>query len=114
MNVWEYTLCLCSTLSSVGFMRQTFDDTFQSAPLRVAPREVLLVLTVPATMGFFALPIYAFFIMPWWQPIAGFALAMWLAHLLNDKLFAGTKHAYSWAIVFSTLTALIFFVTVVR
>jgi hypothetical protein len=38
---------------------------------------------------------------------------MWLAHLLNDKLFAGTKHAYSWAIVFSTLTALIFFVTVV-
>jgi hypothetical protein len=34
------------------------------APLRVAPREVLLVLTVPATMGFFALPIYAFFIMP--------------------------------------------------
>ncbi len=44
---------------------------------------------------------------------AGFALAMWLAHLLNDKLFAGTKHPYSWAIVFSTLTALIFFVTVV-
>jgi hypothetical protein len=37
---------------------------------------VLLVLRVPATMGFFALPIYAFFVMPWWQPIAGFALAL--------------------------------------
>jgi hypothetical protein len=45
-------------------MRQAFDDALQSAPLSVAPREVLLVLTVPATMGFFALPIYAFFIMP--------------------------------------------------
>lgn len=41
-----------------------------------APKEVLLVLTVPATMGFFALLIYAFFIMPWWQPIVGFALAL--------------------------------------
>ena len=69
MNTWEYTLCLCCTLSSVGFMRQVFDDAFLSAPLRVAPREVLLVFTVPATMG--------------------------LAHLLNDRLFAGTKHAYT-------------------
>lgn len=40
MNIWEYTLCLCCTLSSVGFMRQVFDDVFLSAPLRVAPREV--------------------------------------------------------------------------
>lgn len=40
MNIWEYTLCLCCTLSSVGFMRQVFDDAFLSAPLRVAPREV--------------------------------------------------------------------------
>lgn len=80
MNIWEYTLCLCCTLSSVGFMRLVFDDAFLSAPLRVAPREVLLVLTVPATM--------------------------WLAHLLNDRLFAGTKHAYTWSIVFSLFTAL--------
>lgn len=114
MNIWEYTLCLCCTLSSVGFMRLVFDDAFLSAPLRVAPREVLLVLTVPATMGLFALPIYAFFIMPWWQPIVGFGLAMWLAHLLNDRLFAGTKHAYTWSIVFSLFTALIFAGTVLR
>jgi hypothetical protein len=28
--------------------------------------------------------------MPWWQPVVGFVLAMSIAHLLNDKLFAGT------------------------
>ena len=112
MNVWEYMLCLCCALSSVGFMRQAFDDALQSAPLSVAPREVLLVLTVPATMGLFALPVYAFLIMPWWQPVVGFVLAMWIAHLLNDRLFAGTKHPYSWAIAFSMITALIFVVTV--
>ena len=52
--------------------------------------------------------------MPWWQPIVGFGLAMWLAHLLNDRLFAGTKHAYTWAIVFSLFTALIFAGTALR
>ena len=39
---------------------------------------------------------------------------MWLAHLLNDRLFAGTKHPYSWAIVFSLLTAALFAGTVWR
>jgi hypothetical protein len=114
MNLWEYTACLYLAFSSVGLMRQVFDDAFRSAPMSVAPREVLLVLTAPATMALFCLPFYAFFIMPWWQPIAGFALAMWLARLITDRLLAGTTHAYTWAIVFSLLTALLFVGTVLR
>jgi hypothetical protein len=112
MNFWEYTLCLACMLSFVRFMQQVFDDAFRSAPLSVFPREVLLILTVPATMGLFALPVYGFFIMPWWKPIAGFALAIWLAHLVHGQLLRGTKHAYSWAIVFSLATTLGFAGTV--
>jgi hypothetical protein len=73
---------------------------------------VLLILTVPATMGLFALPVYGFFIMPWWKPIAGFALAIWLAHLVHGRLLRGAKHAYSWAIVSSLATTLVFAGTV--
>lgn len=50
---------------------------------------IIFSLTLPAVIGFWAFPMYAFFKMPWWQPIVGFIVAGVVAGL--SRLFLGNS-----------------------
>ncbi len=54
-------------------------------------------LTTPSVIGVWAFPVYAFFQMPWWQPIAGFVAAGVVAGV-NRALIGGSLWENLWAI----------------
>lgn len=109
MDFWEYTVCMFFAISGVSLTRQALTDVFRAGPMGVISQDFFLILTGPATIAFFGLPIYGFYIMPWWKPVAGFLLAMLLVRLITRRLIAGSGHLYTWAIVFSIATLAVFF-----
>ena len=88
MNFWLYVLCMYCILSAGDLSRHVTANHIGLLPISKPVRTIFFTLTAPAMFGVFALPIYGFFVMPWWQPIVGLLLAAILASLLTRRLLA--------------------------
>lgn len=114
MGFWGYTACAYLAISGLSLARQVLDNSFRGKPMGVVSRDAFLILTGPSTIAVFGLPAYGLFVMPWWKPVAGFLLALWLAHLITNKLAAKSAHLSPWAIGFSLASVTVFTVLVMR
>ncbi|WP_373974614.1 hypothetical protein NT239_13415 [Chitinibacter sp. SCUT-21] len=85
---------------------------FAQPDLHAPPTKGLLVFfyltTFPCSIGVFLFPIYGFFILPWWQPIAGFFIASILVNVVTRPLVSGKRALYVWSSALG-LTASTFF-----
>lgn len=114
MNFWLYVFCMYCVLSAGDLSRHVTANHIGLLPTSKPVRTTFFTLTAPAMFGVFALPIYGFFVMLWWQPIVGFLLAAILASLLTRRLLAASHWLYVWAIVFSLGATIIFLYSVFK
>jgi hypothetical protein len=101
MGFWEFTVCMYCVLSSGDTSRFVVDNKLAHLPLNGIVRGAFFVLTIPAMIGVFALPIYGFVVMPWWQPIVGIIVASIFGNVFTRQMLAGSSWLYLWAIGFS-------------
>lgn len=114
MGFWGYTICVYLAVSGLSLDRQVLDNSFRGKPMGVVSRDAFLIVTGPSTIAVFGLPIYGFFIMPWWKPILGLLIAMGLAHVITRRLAARSAHLSPWAIGFSLANVALFIALVMR
>ena len=108
MRFWEFTACMYCILSSGDTSRFVVDNRLTHLPLNRATQLLFFVLTIPAIVGVFALPIFGFIVMPWWQPIVGIFIASILGNVLTRRLLAGSSWLYAWSMCFSLVGVLLF------
>ena len=108
MTILKFTLCMYCILSSGDLVRYVMANQLFHLPTNSVVRGLFLTITAPAMLGVFALPIYGFLVMSWWEPIVGIVAASILANLITRNLLAGSHWLYMWAIGFS-VTGLSFF-----
>lgn len=65
MKFWQFVACMCCVLSSGDIARVVMEKKHRHLPLSFLVRAGFYVLTIPASFGIIALPIYGFFVMPW-------------------------------------------------
>lgn len=101
MNFWEFTACMYCVLSSGDLGRFVVTNQATELPPNNIARSAFFILSFPATIGVFALPIYGIFVMPWWQPFLGMIVATIAVTLLTRSFFRQGHLLYLWTIAFS-------------
>ncbi len=103
MLFWEFTVCMFLLLSCIDTSRFVLSNDLSHLPLDRSVRKVFVILSTIAMIGANALPIYGFFVMPWWQPIVGFLSAAILCGVFTRQILAGSHWLYLWSIGFSLM-----------
>lgn len=101
MTILKFIFCMYCILSSGDLARYVVANQLSHLPTNGTVRSLFMILTAPAMLAMFALPIYGFFVMSWWEPIVGIVAASILANLITRNLLAGSCWLYMWAMAFS-------------
>lgn len=99
MSFWLYVMVMYCFLS-VGDIGRQFSGDVLKHEYTPGVAMLFLCLTAPAVLGIWAFPVYAFFQMSWWQPIAGLILAAMLV-AVGRILLPGSLWINFWAVGFS-------------
>ena len=103
MKFWELLVCTYCAMSCGDLARAVVMRPMQFLPMSQAVRNVFFVLTAPAMLGIFVLPIYGFINLPWWQPLLALVIASILSVWITRPLFIGSPSMYLWAVLFSVI-----------
>jgi hypothetical protein len=110
MNFWVFAITIWCFLSAGDLVRSIAQSGPLHLPTNNAVRTIFYLGTVPATLGTVALPLYGFFIMSWWQPIAGLLIASIACGAITRPALRESGWLYVWALLFSVSgIALLFF-----
>lgn len=94
-------LTLYCFASASDVVRHVVVNRVSEMPPDRALQNVFYAVTFPAVVGQFALLIYAFVVLPWWQPFVGLAVALLLVVNVTRRFLAGRGWLYVWAMAFS-------------
>jgi hypothetical protein len=108
MRFWEFTICMFCVLACGDLARAVLAQPVLHLPMNSTVRSAFYVLTLPAMIGVLAVPVYGFFVMPWWQPIVGVLVAALLAGVVIRGGLQGSSWMYLWAIVFAVAGVAVF------
>ncbi len=111
MEFWEFTVCMYCISSSVDIRRFVASDPMGQLPIGSLIVAIFFILTEPARICLLALPIYGFFVIPWWQTILGVAIALIPGIMFTREIVAGSYYLYLWSAAFSVsgITLFVYF-----
>jgi hypothetical protein len=101
MTFTTFIICMFCFLAAADLSRAVSANPLVHLPLNGLVRGAFFVLTLPALIAVFALPIYGFVVLRWWQPLLGLLLASIGCGLFVRPTIMGGGWMYLWAIVFS-------------
>jgi len=103
MKFWEFLICTYCALSCGDLVRIIVVRPLLYLPMRPIGRNTFFVLTAPAMLGIWILPVYGFLKLSWWQPLLALVLGSILCVWITRPLFMGSPSMAWWAVLFSVI-----------
>ena len=103
MNFILFVAAIYCFLSSGDVAYHVNANHEKQLPPSTTVRFTYFVFMAPAALGVIGLPIYGFFVLPWWQPLVAVLIGSILGNVITRRKLAGSGWLYAWAMCFSAI-----------